>query len=96
MEKLLKDSADKIKAEDKTELETKIAELKTAKDASDLEALKKKLEETNEVAQKIGAAMYQQTAAEANSAGANQADSATDSTAGTEANGPVEGEIEEE
>jgi hypothetical protein len=40
--------------------------------------------------------MYQQTAAEANSAGANQADSATDSTAGTEANGPVEGEIEEE
>ena len=96
LEKLLKDSADKIKAEDKTELETKIAELKTAKDASDLEALKKKLEETNEVAQKIGAAMYQQTAAEANSAGANQADSATDSTAGTEANGPVEGEIEEE
>ncbi len=96
LEKLLKDSADKIKAEDKTELETKIAELKTAKDASDLEALKKKLEETNEVAQKIGAAMYQQTAAEANSAGANQADNATDSTAGTEANGPVEGEIEEE
>ena len=96
LEKLLKDSADKIKAEDKTELETKIAELKNAKDASDLEALKKKLEETNEVAQKIGAAMYQQTAAEANSAGANQADSATDSTAGTEANGPVEGEIEEE
>jgi len=96
LEKLLKDSADKIKAEDKTELETKLAELKTAKDAGDLEALKKKLEETNEVAQKIGAAMYQQTAAEANATGTNPADSAADSAAGTETNGPVEGEIEEE
>ncbi|MFA5361516.1 MAG: hypothetical protein WC290_03625, partial [archaeon] len=62
----------------------------------DLEALKKKLEETNEVAQKIGAAMYQQTAAEANAAGTNPADSAADSAAGAETNGPVEGEIEEE
>jgi len=96
LEKLLKDSADKIKAEDKTELEAKLAELKTAKDAGDLEALKKKLEETNEVAQKIGAAMYQQTAAEANATGTNPADSAADSAAGTETNGPVEGEIEEE
>lgn len=96
LEKLLKDSADKIKAEDKTELETKITELKAAKEAGDLEALKKKLEETNEVAQKIGAAMYQQTAAEANAAGTNPADSAADSAAGAETNGPVEGEIEEE
>ena len=96
LEKLLKDSADKIKAEDKTELEAKLAELKTAKDAGDLEALKKKLEETNEVAQKIGAAMYQQTAAEANAAGTNPADSAADSAAGAETYGPVEGEIEEE
>lgn len=96
LEKLLKDSADKIKAEDKTELEAKLAELKTAKDAGDLEALKKKLEETNEVAQKIGAAMYQQTATETNATGTNPADSAADSAAGTETNGPVEGEIEEE
>ncbi len=96
LEKLLKDSADKIKAEDKTELETKLTELKTAKEAGDLEALKKKLEETNEVAQKIGAAMYQKTAAEAQAAGANPTDSATDSTASPDASGPVEGEIEEE
>lgn len=104
LEKLLKDSADKIKAEDKTELESKVAELKTAKEADDLEALKKKLEETNEVAQKIGAAMYQQ-AAEANpAAGANPEGTETtdetgaassDQTADTKDN-PVEGEIEEE
>ena len=103
LEKLLKDSADKIKAEDKTELETKITELKAAKEAGDLEALKKKLEETNEVAQKIGAAMYQQ-AAEANpAAGAAPEGAAADGAATSSAdqntgaqNGPVEGEIEEE
>ena len=97
LEKLLKDSADKIKAEDKTELETKITELKTAKEAGDLEALKKKLEETNELAQKIGAAMYQQ-AAEANpTAGANP--EGTEAAGGAEADAnsePVEGEIEED
>lgn len=104
LEKLLKDSADKIKAEDKTELETKVAELKTAKEAGDLEALKKKLEETNEVAQKIGAAMYQQ-ATEANPAAGAAPEGATateraetgsaDQNAGAQS-GPVEGEIEEE
>jgi molecular chaperone DnaK len=97
LEKLLKDSADKIKAEDKTELETKITELKTAKEAGDMEALKKKLEETNELAQKIGAAMYQQ-AAEANpAAGANP--EGTEAAGGAEAGAnsePVEGEIEED
>lgn len=101
LEKLLKDSADKIKAEDKTELETKVAELKTAKEAGDLEALKKKLEETNEVAQKIGAAMYQQ-AAEANPAagaapeGAEAGAPETNNQAADTQSGPVEGEIEEE
>lgn len=101
LEKLLKDSADKIKAEDKTELETKVAELKTAKEAGDLEALKKKLEETNEVAQKIGAAMYQQ-ATEANPAagaapeGAEAGAPETNNQAADTQSGPVEGEIEEE
>ncbi len=101
LEKLLKDSADKIKAEDKTELETKITELKAAKEAGDLETLKKKLEETNEVAQKIGSAMYQQ-AAEANPAagaapeGAEAGAPETNDQAAGAQSGPVEGEIEEE
>lgn len=69
-EKMLKESGDKMKAEDKTELEAKVAELKKAKEASDLEAIKKSLEEVNTVAQKIGAAMYQTAGAAGPEAGA--------------------------
>jgi len=60
IEKMLKESADKIKDEDKKELEAKVTDLKKAKEANNLEDMKKKMEELNTVAQKIGAAMYQQ------------------------------------
>ncbi|HKK54225.1 MAG TPA: molecular chaperone DnaK [Patescibacteria group bacterium] len=59
-EKLIKDTGDKMKDEDKKSLEEKIDELKKVKDGEDYEAIKKKMEEVNEVAQKIGASMYQQ------------------------------------
>jgi molecular chaperone DnaK len=59
-EKLLKESGDKMKPEDKTELETKLEEIKKAKDSKNAEELKKKMEELSNIAQKIGAAMYQQ------------------------------------
>ena len=58
-EKLLKESGDKMKAEDKSELETKIGELKKLIEENKLEEMKKKMEEVNEVAQRIGTAMYQ-------------------------------------
>ncbi|MDO8593185.1 MAG: molecular chaperone DnaK [bacterium] len=66
-EKLIKDAGDpsaglgagKIKAEDKTELEAKLEELKKVKDSDNLDEVKKKMEELSAVAQKIGAAMYQ-------------------------------------
>ncbi|NCN25312.1 molecular chaperone DnaK [Candidatus Falkowbacteria bacterium CG10_big_fil_rev_8_21_14_0_10_37_14] len=67
LEKLIKDSGDKIKNEDKTSLEAKIAELKTVKDSGSVEDLKKKIEEINQIAQTVGAAMYSAQAA----AGAN-------------------------
>lgn len=88
-EKLLKESGDKMKAEDKADLEAKIAELKKVKEAKDLEGIKKQLEAVNEVAQKIGAAMYQntQTAPESNDQG-----QATDTTGEDQV---VEGEVEE-
>lgn len=63
-EKMLKESADKIKEEDKKELETKLDELKKVKDTDQYDEIKKKMEEMNEVAQKIGAAMYQDQAAQ--------------------------------
>jgi len=60
MDKMLKESGDKMKAEEKKELEDKTVELKKVKEAGNLEEMKKKMEEINTLAQKIGAAMYQQ------------------------------------
>ena len=58
-EKLLKESGDKMKEEDKKELEEKMEELRKIKDSEDYEGMKQKMEDLNEIAQKIGAAMYQ-------------------------------------
>jgi molecular chaperone DnaK len=71
-EKLLKESGEKMKDEDKKELEEKMEALKKVKDSDDTEDIKKKMEEMNEIAQKIGAAMYQQQG-EAGIPGADQA-----------------------
>ena len=62
-EKLLKESGEKMKAEDKKELEDKLEALKKVKDSDDHADVKKKLDEMNVVAQRIGAAMYQAQAA---------------------------------
>ncbi|MDD3711813.1 MAG: molecular chaperone DnaK, partial [Patescibacteria group bacterium] len=59
IEILLKESGDKMKEEDKKELESKLEELKKIKDGDQYEEMKKKMEELNEIAQKIGTAMYQ-------------------------------------
>ncbi len=61
-ENLLKESGEKMKAEDKKELEEKLEQLKKVKDSDNLEDIKGKMEAMNEIAQKIGAAMYQQSA----------------------------------
>ena len=58
-EKLLKESGDKMSEEDKKSLEEKMEDLKKVKDSEDYEEMKSKMEALNEVAQKIGAAMYQ-------------------------------------
>ena len=88
-EKMIKESGDKMKAEDKTELEAKIADLKKAKEANNLDDIKKGLEAVNTVAQKIGAAMYQ--AADA----AGQAAGAGSQTTEEKKDDVVEGEVEE-
>jgi molecular chaperone DnaK len=58
-EKLIKDTGDKMKADDKKILEEKVAALKKFRDSDDLPMMKQTLEEINAAAQKIGAAMYQ-------------------------------------
>ncbi len=86
-ERLLKESGEKMKEEDKKELETKVEELKKIKDGEQYEEMKKKMEELNEVAQKIGAAMYEA-----------QKSTPENNNTGTENKGDdnvVEGEVEE-
>jgi molecular chaperone DnaK len=59
VEKTLKDAGDKVDAATKSKLEEKIAQLKKAKDGSDLEMIKKQMEELSQEIQKIGATLYQ-------------------------------------
>ncbi len=61
-EKLIKESGDKMKEDDKKQLEEKLEELKKVKDSNNIEDIKKKMEAMNEIAQKIGTEMYQQQA----------------------------------
>lgn len=56
-EKALKDNGDKVSAEIKEGVEAKIAELKTAKDGADIEAMKKATEALSTEMSKIGEAM---------------------------------------
>jgi len=92
-EKLIKEFGDKMKPEDKTELEQKVEELKKVKENADVEATKKALEELNTVAQKIGTAMYAASA----EASASQAKEGEDKKAEEpKKDEPVEGEIVDE
>jgi len=96
-EKLLKESGDKMKPEDKKELEEKLEELKKVKDSDDIEDIKKKMEAMNSVAQKIGAAMYQ-SQQEGGIPGAEQAKQASSEEKKADEkkkDEPVEGEFEE-
>ncbi len=60
-EKLLKDMGDKIPAEMKTQVEDKVARLRSAVNDSDPEPIQKAVEELNQVIQQVGASAYQQT-----------------------------------
>jgi molecular chaperone DnaK len=58
-EKALKDGGDKVKPEDKREVEDAITALKGVMKNDDLEGIKAKTEKLSEAIQKIGAAMYE-------------------------------------
>lgn len=57
-EKVLADNGDKVSEDVKTEVTTAIAELRTALEGDDIEAIKAKQATLNTVAQKIGEAVY--------------------------------------
>ncbi len=58
-EKTLKDAGDKVKAEDKKEVEDKVAVLKEAIKTDNSSDIEVKTKELSEIIQKVGAAMYQ-------------------------------------
>jgi len=59
-DKSLKEFGDKVSAEDKTAIETALADLKTAKDGEDAEDIKAKSQALIQVSMKLGEAMYSQ------------------------------------
>jgi molecular chaperone DnaK len=61
-EKMLKDAGDKVTADEKKEVEEKIAALKAVQDGDDHEAIKKAADELSSAAQKVGAKMYSASA----------------------------------
>lgn len=58
-EKTLKDLGDKVKSEDKREIEEKIEALKKIKDGENVEEIKRVTQELSQTIQKVGAQMYQ-------------------------------------
>jgi len=72
-EKLVKDNADKISADDKTKLEAAVNAAKEALKGSDAAAIKTAGEKLNEVAQAVGAEIYKAAAAKAQAEKAAQA-----------------------
>jgi molecular chaperone DnaK len=60
-EKLLRDNADKVPSELKSEIEGKIAQVRQALNGTDLSQIKKSMEELSASMQKIGQAVYGQT-----------------------------------
>jgi len=73
-EKVMKDNADKIPADVKSEVEGKLEALKSAAKGSDTKALQRQMDDFNESLQKIGTHIYQQGGADGAQAAAAHAD----------------------
>jgi len=65
-EKTIKDNADKIKAEDKKEIEDKINVLKEAQKTDNIDDIKANTQQLSELVQKIGGELYKQEQAQTN------------------------------
>lgn len=72
-EKMLKDNSDKIKEEDKKELNDKAEAVKSAMKGESVDEIKKATEELSKVAQRVGGALYQAGQTQSQSASAPEA-----------------------
>lgn len=79
--KILEEFKDKVDAETKKKIETKISELENVKKDEDVAAIKAKIEELNKTVQEIGSKIYQEMAAKQQSQ-QGQPNSAGEETAG--------------
>ncbi len=93
-EKAVKQAGDKIKEDDKKEIEKKIKELKHVKDKDDIEMIKKAIQELEDVVQKIGAAMYG-SAGSPSGQPDKEPESREEGKNEEKDQGPIEGEFEE-
>ncbi len=86
-EKMMKEYGDKVAADDKKSVEEKLEALKKVKDGEDQEAIKKAADELTTVAQKVGAAMYQNQKSDGGDQKSDEKQTAKE--------GPIEGEYQE-
>jgi len=73
-EKTIKEAGDKIKPEDKKELEEKMNSLKEAQKSDNIEEIKSKTKELSDVAQRVGTELYKQQSASAQGSGETKQD----------------------
>jgi molecular chaperone DnaK len=85
-EKLLKEQADKVSAEDRTKIESALGELKTALAGEDIDAVRQKHEALLTASQEFAQRLYQ-------AAQAQQATSGTSSEGGSDATPPSDDEV---
>ena len=77
-EKFLKDNAEKIPAEGKANVEEPLATLKKPREGTDIPSIKTSMEALAEASQAVGAAMYQEQAANAEASNENATDNGED------------------
>jgi molecular chaperone DnaK len=98
-EKFIKDNGDKIPAEKKTDLQSKVSTVRSLLESEDPEAIKRATEELKTAFSAIGASMYQQPGNAAGDGAAPGPDSGSDGNTGGEQNPPdgdvVDGEFRE-
>jgi len=91
-EKTLKEAGDKVKPEDKKEVEDKVAALQEALKGEDAEVIENKTKDLSEALQKVGAAMYSQ--GQQTTADSQQSTGETNAEESKKDEGPVEeGEV---
>ncbi|MFC1923820.1 molecular chaperone DnaK [Chloroflexota bacterium] len=90
-EKTLRDLGDKVTADMKTEVEGKVAQVRSALQGSDISQIKRSVEELQSSLQKVGSAVYEQPAESAGATGS----AGPGETGGQSPDDTVEGEFRE-